>query len=101
MMAWLIAFHADGAPDPHYVCFYITLKYRLPDGSTLGIEQQAAWCKECQSFGTAEFVPSVEELRQRIEELETPTQVRPSSFTTAFSTKHRETASLSPLSALK
>ncbi len=73
-MAYMIEFRADGESDSHIVCFFITLKYRLADDSTLCIDQEAAWCKHCQRFVTAERVPSLEELEQFIHELEAPTQ---------------------------
>jgi hypothetical protein len=40
----------------------------------LYIEQQGAWCHQCRAFGSAEIIPLVEELHERIQEIETPTQ---------------------------
>jgi hypothetical protein len=73
-MAWFTEFRVDDDPDPYMICFFSTLNYRLADGSTLGIEQEAAWCEHCRSFGVVEIVPPVEELRERLQELQTPTQ---------------------------
>jgi hypothetical protein len=73
-MAWFTEFRVDDDPDPYMICFFSTLNYRLADGSTLGIEQEVAWCEQCGSFGVVEILPSVEELRERLQELQTPTQ---------------------------
>lgn len=72
-MAWFTEFRVHDDSQPWMICFYITLNYRLPDNSLLGIEQQAAWCEECGSFGSAEIIPSLEDLKTRIQELQTPT----------------------------
>jgi hypothetical protein len=72
-MAWFTEFRIDGETEPCMICF-LTLNYRLPDKSLLGIEQEAAWCEGCGSFGSAEVVPSTEELNGRVKELQTPTQ---------------------------
>jgi len=73
-MAWFTEFRIDGETEPCMICFYLTLNYRLPDKSLLRIEQEAAWCEGCRSFGVAEVIPSIEELYSRIQELQTPTQ---------------------------
>ena len=74
-MAWFTEFRADDALDPIMVCFYSTLRYRLAVGSALHVEQEAAWCARCRSFGIAEVLPWVEELRGRLQELRSPTKV--------------------------
>lgn len=74
LMAWFTEFRVDDETDPCMICFFSTLNYRLPDKSMLGIEQEAVWCEGCRSFGSAEVVPSIEELNARIQELQTPTQ---------------------------
>jgi len=73
-MAWLTRFRAEDDAEPHWVWFFLTLNYRLNDGSTLHIEQQAAWCEQCRRFGSAELVSSIDELRDWLEELQNPTQ---------------------------
>jgi hypothetical protein len=73
-MACFTKFRVDDETDPYIICFFSTLNYRLPDQSLLGIEQEAAWCEECRSFGSAEFIPSIEDLNARVQELQTPTQ---------------------------
>lgn len=71
-MAWFTEFRVDGESDEHMICFHLTLNYRLADGSLLHVEQEAAWCERCACFGSAELVPSVEDLRNRIRDLQTP-----------------------------
>ena len=44
------------------------LDYRLPDGSTLGVEQQPAWCPACGRFVLAERLPDMDELERRMAE---------------------------------
>ena len=73
-MAWFTEFRADDETEPYMICFFSTLNYRLPDKSMLGIEQKVAWCEVCHSFGSAEVIPSIEELNGRIQELQTPTR---------------------------
>jgi hypothetical protein len=73
-MAWFTEFRVDDETEPHMICFFLTLNYRLPDKSMLWIEQEAVWCGGCRSFGSAEVIPSIEELNARIQELQTPTQ---------------------------
>src|SRR5262249_38231172 len=38
----------------------------------LGVEQEPAWCSRCKRFVCAEHVASVQELEDRIRELQTP-----------------------------
>jgi hypothetical protein len=73
-MAWFTEFRVDDETEPYMICFFSTLNYRLPDKSLLRIEQEAAWCEGCHSFGIAEVIPSIEELNARLQELQTPTQ---------------------------
>jgi len=73
-MAWFTEFRVDDDTEPHMICFFITLNYRLHDKSLLAIEQEAAWCEGCRRFGSAEVIPSIEELKARVQELQTPTQ---------------------------
>jgi hypothetical protein len=73
-MAWFTEFRIDGETEPCMICFFSTLNYRLPDKSLLRIEQEAAWCEACRSFGSAEVIPSIEDLNARVQDLQTPTQ---------------------------
>lgn len=73
-MAWFTEFRVDDETEPYMICFFSTLNYCLPDKSMLPVEQEVAWCKGCRSFGSAEAIPSIEELHARVQELQTPTQ---------------------------
>lgn len=73
-MAGYVEFRVDNEAESVFICFYSTVNYRLADGTLLYIEQKAAWCNACQSFGTAEAIPSIDELHSRIAELKAPNQ---------------------------
>ena len=73
-MAWFTEFRVDDETEPYMICFFSTLNYRLPDKSLLGIEQEVVWCEGCRSFGSAEVIPTIEQLDTRNQELQTPTQ---------------------------
>src|SRR4051812_7799503 len=73
-MAWFTEFRVDDETEPYMICFFSTLNYRLPDKSLLGVEQEVVWCEGCRSFGSAEVIPTIEQLNERIQELQTPTQ---------------------------
>jgi hypothetical protein len=49
------------------VLFSAFFNYRLEDGNTLPVLQQAAWCPACRRFVIAEELPSLEALELEIE----------------------------------
>ncbi len=57
-----IEYRREAAEQSEFVAYSAFLDYRLPDGSTLGVDQQPAWCRGCGQFVLAERLPEVAEL---------------------------------------
>src|SRR5687768_16458955 len=74
-MAYFDEFRVEGEAKEHFVAFFSKLNYRFDDGSTLKIEQEAAWCEGCQKFVCVECVPSAEVLAERIQALLDPSDM--------------------------
>ncbi len=51
------------------IAFSAYLNYRLADGSLIHVDQQAAWCKGCDKFVVAEYLPEVKELEKSLADL--------------------------------
>jgi len=67
-MAGFVEYHLTSAGRGEFVGYSAYLDYRLPDGSTLPVEQQPAWCPSCKHFVLAGRVPDDEELERRLAE---------------------------------
>jgi hypothetical protein len=65
-----------------FVAYSAFLDYRLPDGSTLWVEQQPAWCPSCGHFVLAERLPDVVELKESLAAVQAgePEKVRQLAF---------------------
>jgi hypothetical protein len=46
--------------------------YEFDDGSTIGVKSRPVWCKVCKAVTDGEWIESVEELKQEIEDLTNP-----------------------------
>jgi hypothetical protein len=55
-----------------WVVFSAFYNYRLPDGTLLSVDQQAAWCPHCRTFVLGERIKTVDQMEQRITELRNP-----------------------------
>ncbi|MCE9555715.1 MAG: hypothetical protein K8T91_20385 [Planctomycetes bacterium] len=71
---------ADGTPDVEWFGlrgFY----YEFLDGTQIGLRPTIAWCCNCQQFIDAEWIQSLEEITNELAELNDPTSLRASLFT--------------------
>jgi hypothetical protein len=70
---------SDGSPDIEWFGsrgFY----YEFPDGMTIGLRPTIAWCCDCQIFVDAEWIPSLDDIANELDELNDPTSFRASSY---------------------
>lgn len=65
-----IEYQLPDSKRDEWVLFSAFLNYRLPDGSTLSIGQQPAWCWACRAFVLAEELSSIASLEEEIHRLE-------------------------------
>jgi len=87
-MASFTEFRVEGELEPTCVYFFSTLRYRLGQDIAIGIEQDAAWCEGCQAFEAAEYVPSVEELNERMRDLQKASDKRDFLYPTRTAVNH-------------
>ena len=61
-----IEYRRETADQGELVAYSAFLDYRLPDGSTLAVDQQPAWCPTCGQFVLAERLPELAELEEML-----------------------------------
>lgn len=71
-MASIQQFKLPGRNEEIDICFYSDVHYRLANGERMSVPMQAAWCRSCRDFVAAEYLESVEELRNEIAETREP-----------------------------
>tara|TARA_R110002049_G_scaffold133887_2_gene293272 strand:+ start:177 stop:740 length:564 start_codon:yes stop_codon:yes gene_type:complete len=55
--------------------------YEFGDGTNIGLRPTIAWCCRCSDFIDAEWIPSLDQIKNELRELTDPSSRRASSFT--------------------